>query len=372
MKRLAILGSTGSIGRQTLDVVRGFPGEFDVVALCAGRNAALLQHQIDEFHPRFYHCKSDASLAGATLLDPWAMAALPDVDLVVVATAGDAGMRPILEALNAGKPVALANKEPLVMAGGFITAAAEAAGARILPVDSEPSAIWQCIEGEHREIARLMITASGGAFRNRARDDLHAVTPEEALNHPTWNMGPKITIDSATLVNKAFEVIEAHWLFDVPFDRIEAVVHHQSIIHSMVEFADGSVKAQLGPPDMRYPIQHALMYPNGRANAALPAFDPVMVGSLTFEALDPARYPCFQIALEAGKRGDTWPSALAGADEAAVAMFLDGAIRFTDIPSVIEATLAAHAPVKDPGLDDIMDAAAWAGDYARGLGRANT
>ena len=370
MKRLAILGSTGSIGRQTLDVVRRLPDAFDVVALCAGRNTALLQRQIDEFRPRYCHCKSDVSLNGAKRLDPREMAALPEVDLVVVATVGDVGMMPTLDALGAGKPVALANKEILVMAGGLITGAARKAGARILPVDSEPSAIWQCIEGDQREIARLIITASGGAFRGRSWDDLRAVTPKEALNHPTWEMGPKITIDSATLVNKAFEVIEARWLFDTPYERIDAVVHRQSIIHSMVEFADGSVKAQLGPPDMRYPIQYALTYPDGRANAALPAFDPIQAGSLTFEALDPDTYPCFQMALEVGKRGETWPATLAGADEAAVGMFLDGRIRFTDIPGVIEDTLAAHTPVKDPDLDDIMDAAGWAAEYAVGLRRA--
>jgi len=371
LKRLAILGSTGSIGRQTLDIVRGFPDEFDVVGLSAGRNAALLQGQIDEFRPRYFHCNSGASLNGASRLDPQEMAVLPEVDLVVVATVGDAGMRPTLGALNAGKAVALANKEILVMAGGLIKATAEARGTRVLPVDSETTGIWQCVEDEGREIRRLIITASGGAFRDRSWDDLRSVTPEEALNHPTWKMGRKITIDSATLTNKAFEVIESHWLFDVPFERIEAVIHHQSVIHAMVEFVDGSVKAQMGPPDMRYPIQYALMYPRGRANAALPAFDPVLTGSLTFEALDPARYPCFQIALEAGKRGDTWPAVLAGADEAAVGMFLEGRIRFTDIPGVIEATLTAHTPVKDPGLDDIMDAAAWAADYALGLGRAD-
>ena len=369
MKRLAILGSTGSIGRQTLDVVRSLSDEFDVVGLSAGRNAALLQDQIDEFRPRYFHCNSGASLNGARRLDPREMAVLPEVDLVVVATVGDAGMRPTLDALSAGKPVALANKEILVMAGGFITSAAKAAGARILPVDSEPSAIWQCIEGDCREITRLIITASGGAFRDRSWDDLSAVTPEEALNHPTWEMGRKITIDSATLVNKAFEVIEAHWLFDMPFERIDAVIHRQSIIHSMVEFAGGSVKAQLGPPDMRCPIQYALTYPHGRANADLPSFDPVSAGSLTFEALDPARYPCFQMALETAKRGETWPAALASADEAAVGMFLEDRIRFTDIPGVIEGTLEAHTPVKEPDLDAVMDAAAWAAEYALGLAR---
>ncbi|MBM3957493.1 MAG: 1-deoxy-D-xylulose-5-phosphate reductoisomerase, partial [Gemmatimonadetes bacterium] len=264
MKRLVILGSTGSIGRQTLDVVRGFPDEFDVVGLSAGRNAALLQDQIHEFRPRYFHCCGEATLDGATPLDPREMATLPEVDLVVVATVGGVGMRPTFDALNAGKPVALANKEVLVMAGGLVTAAARNADVRILPVDSEPSAIWQCIEGDPRGIARLYITASGGAFRDRSWDSLRSVTPEEALDHPTWKMGAKITIDSATLVNKAFEVIEAHWLFGAPFDRIEAVVHRQSIIHSMVEFSDGSVKAQLGPPDMRYPIQYALMYPHCR------------------------------------------------------------------------------------------------------------
>jgi len=366
VKRLAILGSTGSIGRQTLDVVRSLPDEFDIVALAAGRNTTLLRQQVAEFRPRYCHCTAEATAEGVEHIEPREMACLPEVDLLVVATVGDAGMRPTLDALNAGKPVALANKEILIMAGGLITAAAEAAGGRILPIDSEPSAIWQCVKGDERAVKRLIITASGGAFRDRTWDELSGVTPEEALKHPTWSMGPKITIDSATLMNKAFEVIEAHWLFRTPYECIDAVVHHQSIIHSMVEFEDGTVKAQLGPPDMRYPIQHALTFPDGLANETLPDFDPVGAGSLTFEALDAGKHPCFGIGLEAGKRGDTWPSVLTGADEAAVGMFLDGRIRFTQIPDIIEATLAAHTPVKDPDLEAVMDASAWAAEYAAG------
>lgn len=367
MKRLAIIGSTGSIGTQTLDVVRCFSEELEVVALCAGKNAALLKEQVNEFRPAYDYCRGGISVDGAALLDPCEMVTLPEVDLVVMATVGDAGMEPTLAAIEAGKSVALANKEILVMAGGIISEAARKAGKPILPIDSEPSAIWQCLEGDRRKVARLIITASGGAFRDRPWEQLHGVTPAEALAHPTWTMGQKITVDSATLVNKAFEVIEAHWLFDMPFERITALVHRQSIIHSMVEFEDGTFKAQLGMPDMRFPIQYALTYPEGRANASLPAFDPIQAGTLTFEELDPARYPCFQIAVEAGRRGDTWPAVLAAADEAAVEMFLAERIPFTDIPMVIEKTLSAHTPVTTPALGDIMDAAAWASQYAGSL-----
>ncbi|MBI4218613.1 MAG: 1-deoxy-D-xylulose-5-phosphate reductoisomerase [Chloroflexi bacterium] len=372
VRRVAVLGSTGSIGTQTLDVVRAFPGAFDVVALSAGRNLSLLAEQAREFKPRFIHCGDGALPSGDGYRRVGSLeelALLDEVDLVVVATVGAAGLKPTLAALKAGKPVALANKEVIVMAGRQVMEAAHSSSAEILPVDSEPSAVWQCMFGETARVRRLVITASGGAFRGRDWDSLSNVSPEEALKHPTWKMGRKITIDSATLANKAFEVIEAHYLFDVPYENIEVVIHRQSIVHSMVEFDDGCVKAQIGPPDMRYPIQVALFHPERLPNPRLPRFDAGAVGSLTFEPLDPARYPCFALVLQYGKMGGTWPAALAGADEAAVDMFLGGAVNFTSIPRIIQSTLAAHKPVEDPNLDEVIEASEWASSYARSLAR---
>lgn len=368
VKRIAILGSTGSIGTQALDVARAFPDRLKVTALAAGRNLPLLERQVAEFQPGYVLCSDREYLprqnviACASLEE---MAALPEVDIVLVATVGSTGLRPVLAALETGKSVALANKEVLIMAGEQVMAASRRFDNPILPVDSEPSAIWQCLVGEDQPIRRLIITASGGAFRDRSWDELVDVTPAEALRHPTWNMGRKITIDCATLVNKAFEVIEAHWLFDTPYEDIDVVVHRESIVHSMVEFADGSVKAQLGPPDMRFPIQYALLYPERTHNHRLPSFDPVQIGTLTFEAMNSKLYPSFELALEVGRRGGTWPAALMGADEVAVGLFLDGQIKFTEIPEVIRTTLADHAPVMEPSLDDVIRAADWASRHAR-------
>ncbi len=360
-KRIVILGSTGSVGRQTLDVVRAFPGAFEVVGLCAGNNLDLLKRQVDEFRPRYINSAAELNgHNGAQKLAAEEIASLPEVEMVVCATVGCAGMGPVLAAIDAGKTLALANKEVIVMAGEVLMRRAKDSGATLLPVDSEPSALWQCIEGEQTPPAKFIITASGGAFRGRTWESLHNVTPEEALKHPTWTMGAKITIDSATLMNKAFEVIETRWLFDIPYEQIDVVIHRQSIIHSMVEFADGSVKAQLGPPDMRHPIQYALFYPERQQNADLPKFDPVKTGSLTFESMDTSLYPCFDLALNYAKRGGTWPAALAGADEAAVSLFLDGRIRFTDIPEVVASTLAAHTPIMEHSVEDAIQAAAWA------------
>ncbi len=366
MKGLAILGSTGSIGRQTLDVVRAFPDRFAVVALSAGRNLSLLAEQAREFGVPVASSEASADELAAALPHGVAVvthedvATHPDADLVMAASVGGAGLAPILAAIRAGKTLALANKEPVVMAGAIVMGAAREMGVDVLPVDSEPSGIWQCLRGEDKAIGRVIITASGGAFRARAPEELASVTPEEALRHPTWSMGRKITIDSATLMNKGFEVIESRWLFDLPWERIDVVVHHQSIIHAMVEFADGSTKAQLSPPDMRMPIQHALLYPERAENAALPRFNPAETGALTFEPLDESKYPCFRLATEAGRRGMTYPAALSAADEVAVEMFLAGAIRFTDIPAVVEWTLSAHKPVTSPALEDVLAADEWA------------
>ena len=369
MRRIVILGSTGSIGRQTLDIVRAFPREFEVVGLTAGNNAGLLGEQVAEFRPRYVWCSAPLPPlpAGVKTLPMSEMAALPEVDQVMVALMGAVGLEPTLSALRAGKQVALSNKEPIVMAGPMLKAAEARHGGVILPVDSEPSAIWQCLRGEDNPIRRLLITASGGPFRRTPLPDLDAVTPAQALRHPTWRMGAKITIDSATLMNKAFEVIESRWLFGVPWDKIEVVVHPQSTIHSMVEFDDGSVKAQLGPPSMRLPIQYALFYPKRFANAGIPRLDTGAPWSLDFEPLQPERYPCFDLAIAAGQAGGTMPAALSGADEAAVAAFLQGSIGFTGIYRVVAQVLAEHRNEASPDLAAIVAADRWAGRRAREL-----
>ncbi len=362
MRRIVVLGSTGSIGRQTLDIVRAFPDEFDVVALAAGNNTDLLLEQVAEFHPRYIWCNAPpVSLPKDTaMMSMEEMAVLPEVDQVMVALMGAVGLSPTLEALKSGKQVALSNKEPIVMAGEALKATESEYGGTILPVDSEPSAIWQCLQGEDNHIRRLMITASGGPFRRTPLDDLESVTPEQALQHPTWRMGDKITIDSATLMNKAFEVIESHWLFSVPWEDIAVVVHPQSTIHSMVEFDDGSVKAQLGPPSMRLPIQYALFYPHRFENADIPRLDIGAPWSLDFEPLEPERFPCFDLAVSAGKAGGTAPAVLSAADEVAVSAFLQGKIGFTGIYRLVEQVLAEHDTQADPDLEAIADADRWA------------
>ena len=373
MRNLAVLGSTGSVGTQTLDVIRSFPGEFHVMGLAARRNIGLLESQVKEFGAEFVSCEGTPHEKAALLSNGCRdssmeeMARHPEVDTVVAATVGDIGLGPTFAAIEAGKRVALANKESVVMAGEAITQLAASKGVDLLPVDSEPSAIWQCLRGEDRGISKLIITASGGAFRDMPVEKMADVTPEQALNHPTWNMGPKITIDSATLMNKAFEVIEAHWLFGVPWDDIEVVLHPQSYIHSMVEFVDGSVKAQISPPDMRLPIQYALFYPERVPNESIARFDPVSTGELTFKPWEPERYPCFSMALEVAKRGGTWPAALCGADDAAVDAFLDGRIGFLEIGTVISEALEDHEPTWDPSPDDLLAAAASTRDRVAGM-----
>ena len=369
MRRIVILGSTGSIGRQTLDIVRAFPQEFEVVGLTAGNNVDLLLEQAAEFKPRYVWCNAalPSPPAGTRLMAMDEMATLPEVDQVMVALMGAVGLWPTLNALRAGKQVALSNKEPIVMAGRMLKAAEAESDGVILPVDSEPSAIWQCLQGEDNHIRRLMITASGGPFRRTPLDDLDSVTPEQALQHPTWRMGDKITIDSATLINKAFEVIESHWLFSVPWPDIAVVVHPQSTIHSMVEFDDGSVKAQLGPPSMRLPIQYALFYPKRFANDDIPRLDIGAPWSLDFEPLQPERYPCFDLAISAGQAGGTMPAVLSAADEVAVDAFLQGAIPFTGIYRVVEQALSEHTNDTEPDLDTIQAADQWANVRAREL-----
>jgi 1-deoxy-D-xylulose-5-phosphate reductoisomerase len=371
IKKLVILGSTGSVGTQTLDIVRAFPDRFEVVGLCNGFNTPLFKAQLDEFKPAYFNTLGDveSGYAGAKAAPAAEIAVLPEVDLVVAATVGCAGMPPAIAALQASKTLGLANKEVIVMAGELLIEAASTGGATILPIDSEPSAIWQCLEGEVSDPSRLIITASGGAFRDRTWESLHDVTPEQALNHPTWTMGAKITVDAATLMNKAFEVIESRWLFDMPFDQIDVTIHRQSIVHSMVEFSDGTLKAQLGPTSMGQPIQHALFYPERQANDALPKLDAVTMGSLTFEEMDQSLYPCFELALEYGKKGGTFSAALAGADEAAVALFLNGKIKFTQIPDLVAKTLSGHQSIATPSITDTIEAANWATEIT--LGRHN-
>ncbi|MCS7207858.1 MAG: 1-deoxy-D-xylulose-5-phosphate reductoisomerase [Dehalococcoidia bacterium] len=365
MKGIVILGSTGSIGQQTLEILRTFPHEFQVRGLAANSNRDLLVRQAWETRPQAVWCgeslPKDILPPGTACVDALdALVDLPDVHLVVVATVGLSGLKPTLSSIRRGIPVALANKETIVAAGGFVMAEASRYQTPILPIDSEPSAIWQCLVGEEQTPTRLILTASGGALRTRPLHELPSVTPEEALRHPTWKMGKKITIDSATLMNKAFEVIEAHWLFGMPWERIEVVVHPQSIVHSMVEFPDGSIKAQLGVPDMRLPIQYALFYPRRMPNAAIPRLDFRTALTLVFEPLDTARYPCFSLALEAAKRGGSYPAVLNGADEAAVDLFLQRRIAFTDIPRLVGHALEAHSPVSNPTVDDLLQADAWA------------
>ena len=368
--RVAILGSTGSIGEQTLDVVRAMPDRFRVTALAAGLNTGRLREQIREFHPTAANARpgtdADALRAETPHLN-WQsleeIAVRDDVDVLLVATSGLAGLAPTLAALRAGKVVAIANKETLVVGGHAVRAAlAEGAprGAELRPVDSEHSAIWQCLWGEAPEsIDRLTLTASGGAFRDHAAADLDAVTPAEALHHPTWKMGPKVTIDSATLFNKGLEAIEARWLFDIPLDRVDILLHRESVVHSMVTFRDGSMKAQLGEPDMRLPIQVALAYPDRAPARPAPPLDLAARGALHFDAIDVERYPALGVALEAGRRDDTSAAAVAGADEAAVEHFLAGRCRFTDIPRLLARALAEHAPTTTPDLEALLAAEAW-------------
>ncbi len=361
-KALAILGSTGSIGTQTLDVVRTFPDQFRVVGLSCNRNLELLSKQIDEFKPQLVCSNATESEKSDLPQTGWSdgtlseLATHTDVDTVVTATVGDVAIGPTLEAIDAGKQIALANKETVVMAGELVTKRASESGVKILPLDSEPNAIWQCIRGESSTPSKLIITASGGAFRDTPISELGSVTPKQALRHPTWRMGQKITVDSATLMNKALEVIEAHWLFGVPWEDIEIVIHPQSIVHSMVEFVDGSVKAQLSPPDMRLPIQYALAFPDRLPNPNVARFQPARTRELTFFEYDPDRYPCFELAIDFARRGGTSPAFLSGANDAAVESFLGGRIGFLEIENVIRSAISSHEAMPDPDLDHILAA----------------
>lgn len=373
--RIAVLGSTGSVGRQSLDVIKAFPERFEVTALAAGRNTALLAEQVAAWKPRYYFAEASdqalrdaASATGAKPLSMDEMAVCEDVDIVLVGTAGAAGLGPTLGALDIGRPVAIANKEVLVMAGHIVREVIARTGAELRPVDSEHSAIWQCLWGEDQhEIRRILLTASGGAFRDYDRSKLAAVTPEQALNHPTWNMGGKITVDSATLMNKGMETIEAMWLFDVPMDRVEVVLHRESIVHSLVEFSDGSVKAQLGLPDMKLPIQCALAYPERMPTPPGPTLDLAKIGTLNFGSPDLALFPCLRLAISAGSIGGTMPAVMAAADEVAVDRFVKREIGFLDIPAVIESVMERHTTIPSPELGAVLEADAWARSIAQSV-----
>jgi len=368
MRRVIVLGSTGSIGRATLDVVRDL-GDVQVVGLSASRNVALLSEQVREFRPDAVAVTAPEAARAVRAQTPgWDgdvlcgtraladLAAGPAAEIVLVAVVGINGLAPTLAALDAGRDVALATKEVLVAAGPLVVAAAARTGRRVLPVDSEPSAVFQCLgTRDAAEIGRLWITASGGPFLRTPRASMADVTPAQALRHPTWRMGAKVTIDSATLMNKGFEVIEAHWLFGVPVDRIEVVIHPQSLVHSCVELVDGTVLAQLGPRDMRLPIQYALTYPARRPSAVAP-LDLRTLGALGFEAPDVERFPCLAYAREALARGGTTPAALNAADEAAVGLFLAGDIEFLEIAEVIRLVLDRHRERTAETLDDVLEA----------------
>ncbi len=374
--RIVVLGSTGSIGVQTLEVASQFPERVEVVGLATHRNVQLLRHQLEKFRrakgavadPETRDVSTVMGHGPASLID---MVVMADVDLVVVATVGAAGLLPTLAALGAGKRVALANKETLVMAGPIIMSQSQGEG-QLVPIDSEHSAIWQCLLGEpDLELEKVVLTASGGAFRDRSPDTLTNVTPTEALRHPTWNMGRKNTVDSATLMNKGLEVVEATYLFDLPLDAIEIVQHAESIVHSLVYFSDSSVKAQLGVPDMRLPIQYALSFPDRWTND-LQRLDLQHLSSLNFSPIDFDRYPCLRLALEAARAGGTSLACLCAADEVAVELFLDGKIRFTDIPALIGEVLDKHQSCPNPGLDDILQTDATARTICEELSKSFT
>lgn len=377
MKNISLLGSTGSIGKSTLEVVAQNPDSFQVVAMAAGNNVDLFAEQIKKCQPKLVSVGNEPAarklreLLGGShpeiligeegLLQ---VARFAEAEFVMTAVVGSVGVAPTLAAIEAGKTIGLANKETLVSAGHLVMKAAKDKGVAIIPVDSEHSAIYQCMQGERREdVAKIIITASGGSFRHRSRAELANVTVEDALQHPNWNMGAKITIDSATMMNKGFEVIEAHWLFQLPFEQIECVLHYESIIHSMVEYKDRAVLAQLGTPDMKVPIQYALSYPE-RLPLATEPLDLLKIGTLHFAPMDEDRYPLLRLAYQCGKQGGTLPTVLNAANEIAVARFLRGEIRFLMIEEIVERVCEQHDNTANPSLEEIQAADAWARELA--------
>jgi 1-deoxy-D-xylulose-5-phosphate reductoisomerase len=367
LKKISILGATGSIGTQTLDILREHPSEFKLVSISIGKNLDLARKMILEFQPElvsvqeYQDChtlKAEFPTTKFTYGDEGLVevAVYPSADILVNAVIGSVGLNPTLQAIEAGKTIAIANKETLVTAGHLVMEAAEKNGVALLPVDSEHSAIFQCLQGEkEKNIERLILTASGGSFRDRTRKELEGVTVREALNHPNWSMGAKITIDSATMMNKGLEVIEAHWLYNMPYDKIDVLLHKESIIHSMVEFHDSSIIAQLGTPDMRVPIQYALSYPERLPLTSSQRLDLASIGQLHFQKMDVNRFRCMQFAYEAGKQGGTMPTVLNAANEVAVAAFLNEKINFLQIEDMIEKALNKHELIKNPDLSIIQE-----------------
>ncbi len=369
MKIVSILGSTGSIGTQTVEIVREHPSEFRVVGLTCHGNIELLKKQIDELNPEavavFEGEKADRLIdelqAGIPVYNGMdgliKIAQLQKADTVVNALVGSIGVLPTVKGIEAGKDIALANKETLVTAGEIVMGKVRKHNIRLMPIDSEHSAIFQCLRGEKIEdVASITLTCSGGPFRNfKTKNEFENIKPQDALKHPTWNMGAKITVDSATLMNKGFEVIEAHWLYGVDYDKIKVAVHPQSIVHSFVEFKDRSVLAQIGFPDMRIPIQYALSYPQRLANKVSRPFDPVTAGELTFSEANKELFPCLGYAYKAGKIGGTMPCVLNAADEVAVRMFLEGKIRFLEIAQRIKRTMDEHHVINRPDLHEILE-----------------
>ncbi len=377
MKNLVVLGSTGSIGTQTLDVVREHPDLFHVSVLVANRSDELLEKQIEEFQPELAVLSDEAAYGrlkerykGKTELAGGRQAVIdsatyPEAQVVVTSLMGFAGLEPTLAALDAGKDIALANKETLVVAGELVMAKAKELGRAILPVDSEHCALFQCLQGQDRgAVEKLILTASGGPFRGKKAEQLTQVTKSDVLAHPTWNMGQKITVDSASLVNKGLEVIEARWLYDVSYDQIQVVVHPQSIVHSMVQYQDGTVMAQLGCTDMRLPIQYALTYPD-RVASHFPRVDFYELAKLTFEKPDMDTFKGLKLAFQAGRTGGTMPCIMNGANEVAVEAFLKGQAGFLDIYTLIEKAMDAGKVEYQPDLEQLLAADSWAREFTR-------
>lgn len=373
---IVILGSTGSIGRQALEVVDKHPQRFRVIAIAAQDEVTLLQEQAQKYNPlavavsdpRAYRhlrekiagqCKVLAGIEGMCELS-----SLPQVDTVLVAVSGAVGIKPTLAAISAHKRIALANKETLVAAGDIVMRSVREENVTIIPVDSEHSAIFQCLQGESSYLKKIWLTASGGPFRDFTAEELEKVTTDMALKHPNWSMGPKITIDSASLMNKGLEVIEAHHLFNVDYDLIQVLVQRESIIHSMVELVDGSFLAHLGVADMRIPIQYALTWP-GRLESPARSLDFTGLAKIHFDKVNESRFPCLSLAYEAGRAGGTMPAVLNAANEIAVSSFLNGKIKFTDIPGLVEKTMSKHSPIANPNLEMIFEADNWARETCR-------
>ncbi|MDK2917426.1 MAG: 1-deoxy-D-xylulose-5-phosphate reductoisomerase [Candidatus Petromonas sp.] len=368
MKKISILGSTGSIGTQALEVIKNNQDLFEVVAISGNTNIELLQKQIKKFNPKYVavYNESKAKELKNKLNNPnikilsgmkglIEISTIDEVDIVITSVVGTIGLLPTLNAIKAKKNIALANKETLVTAGELVMKEAKLNGVNILPIDSEHSAIFQCLQGNtFKQVNKIILTASGGPFRGMKKKNLINVTPQDALKHPNWNMGSKITIDSATLMNKGLEVIEAKWLFDLEVSQIDVVVHPQSIIHSMVEFIDGSILAQLGLPDMKVPIQYALTYPS-RVKSNMERLDFLKIRELTFEKPDTKTFPCLDLAIEALRIGGTMPAVLNAANEELVLQFLNGLITFYDIPNRIEVAMNKHTPIKNPSINDIFE-----------------